>query len=54
MHWMGRLGVVTAILIEGVLPHFNLLVTGHRLMWDVIKPVTRALPEPVEKQALSL
>jgi hypothetical protein len=29
---MVTLGVVAAMVIQGVLPHFNLLVTGDRLM----------------------
>jgi hypothetical protein len=44
---MARFEVVAAIVIEGVLPHFSLLVTGDRLTGDVIEPVPRALPEPV-------
>jgi hypothetical protein len=44
---MITLGVITAIVIEGVLSHINLLVTGDVLMPDVIEPVPRAPPQPV-------
>jgi hypothetical protein len=44
---MMTLGVIAAIVIEGVLPHFNLHVRGDGLMQDVIEPVSRALPQPV-------
>jgi hypothetical protein len=45
-------GVVMAIMIEGVLTHFNLLVTGDELIQEVIKPVLRAPPELIQKLLL--
>jgi hypothetical protein len=46
---MIALGVLAAMVIEGVLPHFGLLVRGDGLMQDVIEPVTRAPPQPMEQ-----
>jgi hypothetical protein len=37
-------GVGAAIVIGGVLPHFNLLVTVDRLMYEVIETVPRGPP----------
>jgi hypothetical protein len=51
---MVTLGVVTVIVIEGVVPHFNLLVTEEKLISDMIKPLVGALPEPVQKPLLLL
>jgi hypothetical protein len=38
---MAALGVVAAIVIEDVLPHFDLLVTADRMMQSVVKPVQK-------------
>jgi hypothetical protein len=36
---MTALGVITTIVVDAVLPHFDLLARGNRLMHDVIKTV---------------
>jgi hypothetical protein len=68
MCWMITLGVIAAILIQGVLPLFNLefsvfniqysifnlLVTGDGLMQDVIERVPRAPAQPVQQPSLLL
>jgi hypothetical protein len=54
IYWMVTLGAVAAIVTQRVLPHFNLLVTGDRLMEDVIQPVPRAPPESVQELSLLL
>jgi hypothetical protein len=51
---MVTLGVFAAIMIEGVLPRFNFLVTGDGLMQDLIQPVPRAPPQPVQQLPLLL
>jgi hypothetical protein len=51
---MATLGVIATMAIEGVVPHFNLLVTGHGLTQELIAPVTRALPEPAQQLSLLL
>jgi hypothetical protein len=52
MCWMITLGVIATMVIEGVLPHFNLLVTGDGLMQDMIELVPRAPPQPVQQLSL--
>jgi hypothetical protein len=54
IYGMVTLGMVAAIVTRRVLSHFNLLVTGDRLMEDVIQPVPRAPPEPVQELSLLL
>jgi hypothetical protein len=45
-------GMVAAIVIEGLLSHFDLLVTRDRLLQDMIKPVPRAPSKPSLKLSL--
>jgi hypothetical protein len=45
---MITLGVIAAIVIEGVLPYFNLLVTGYGLMQDVIESIPRVPTQPLQ------
>jgi hypothetical protein len=54
MYWLLTFGVVTAIVIEGILPHFNLLDTGDKLMQALSERVPSALPEPVQQFLLLL
>jgi hypothetical protein len=54
MYWMIALGVIATVVIEGILQHFNLLVTGDGLMQNVIKPVPRPPPQPVQQLLLLL
>jgi hypothetical protein len=54
MRWMIALRVITGIVIEGVLPHFNLLVMGDGLTQDVIEPVPTARPESIQRLSLPL
>jgi hypothetical protein len=42
------------MVIEGVLLHFSLLVTGNGLMSEVMKLIPIVLPEPVQKLLLLL
>jgi hypothetical protein len=49
---MIALGVITALVIEGVLGRFNFLVMGNGLMQDMIGPVQRAPPQPVQQLSL--
>jgi hypothetical protein len=53
MCWMIIPEVIAAIVIEGVLTHFNLLVTGDGLMQDVIEPVREHLPGPYNSRRSS-
>jgi hypothetical protein len=51
---MVALGVIAVIVIEYVLTHFNLLVASDQLMQNVIAPVPRAPPKPVQQLSLLL
>jgi hypothetical protein len=44
MCWMIALEMIAAIVIEGVFPHFNVLVTSDGLKQDVMERVPRAPP----------
>jgi putative flippase GtrA len=52
--WIITRGVIAAIVTEGVLPHFNLLVAGDGQMQDVTEPVPRAPLQPVQHLSLPL
>jgi hypothetical protein len=54
MCWKVTLGVVSTVVIRGVLPHFDLLVTGESLMPVLIEPVPRLHPEPAQKLSVLL
>jgi hypothetical protein len=46
---MVALPVIAAVVIEGVLPHLNLLVTGNRRMQDVTESLQVEPPERAQK-----
>jgi hypothetical protein len=48
------LGAVVAIVIQSILPHFNVCVTGRRPMQNMIKPVPTAAPESGQQLSLLL